>query len=438
MTTARAWAAAVLVAAAAGLAPAAPVPSGPTDDQLKEKALALNEFTSTDAMQEKLTELLKDKDEAKKLVKTAAKLQRDAAGKPSPFKFNAALVLAKLAHNVKDYDAAEAFYGYCADNATKLQSGSKMLLAYEGLMDLYWDQKKFKDVEEVCRKLMENKGGKETEQAKVFVMEKLIQAKAKQGDTDEALKMAENLVQLDEGGWYFRQLKGWVQREAGKFDDAIVSYQDVLERLDEAKGLKDDMRGRLKKNVKYLLSGLYVDNKELDKAADQLQGLIKDDPENPTFYNDLGFIWADHDKKLDESEKLVRKALDLDTEQRKKLADEGKLSAADAKKENPAYLDSLGWVLFKKKDYKGATKYLEAAVADKEDEEGQHIEIWDHLADAYAATGDTQKAIDIWKKSLKFDDVTRRDAERRKKVTEKMNKAKAEVSEKKDDKASDK
>ena len=436
MRTARAWGW-VAVLAVASSAVAAPVPGGPTDEQLKDKALALNELTNTDAMQEKLTALLKDKDAAKKLVRVAAGVQKEAKGKDQPFKYNAALVLGKLAHNVKDYDAAEQFFEVCGDIATKLQSADKMLQAYDGLIDLYWDQKKYKSVQEVCEKLMDAKGGREVEQAKIMVMEKLVQSKAKQGDVDEALKMVEGLVQLDEGGWYFRQLKGWVQREAGKFDDAIDTYKDVLDRLDEAKGLKDEARTTMKQRVRYILSGLYVDAKDIDKAAENLEGLIKDDPENPTYYNDLGFIWADNDKKFDESEKLIRKALDLDKVQREKLLEKGDIDAAGAKKENAAYLDSLGWVLFKKKDYKGAVKYLEMAVADKEDEEGQHLEIWDHLADAYMALGETKKAIDTWQKSLKFEDVSKRDVERRKKVTEKIKKAKATLSEKTDESKKD-
>ena len=95
-----------------------------------------------------------------------------------------------------------------------------------------------------------------------------------------------------------------------------------------------------------------------------------------SFLNDLGFIWADHDMKFDEAEKLIRKAIDKDREQRKKIEDLPK----DEDVDNPAYLDSLGWVLFKKKDFKEAKKYLLQAVQDKE---GQHIEILDHLADTH-------------------------------------------------------
>jgi tetratricopeptide (TPR) repeat protein len=413
---------ALVAAAALGLGAA--LPAAAADEPLKETALKLNDLKDSDAMQARLTELLKDKGAAKKLVQAAAKMEKEAKGE-KPFKYNAALVLAKLGHSVKDYDDAELFYEHAADLATKAKDGEDMLRAYEGLMDLFWDQKKYDTVEEVARKMLDLKGGKTLEDSKPFVLEKLVQAKAKQGDTDEALRMAEGLVQLDKDGWYFLQLKGWVQREAGKTDDAIATYEDVLDKLDDAKGMKPDVKSRIKRNVRYVLSGLHVDNKAIDKAAKQLQILIKDDPDNPTYYNDLGFIWCDNDKNLDESEKLIRKALELDTKQRKKLLEEKKIDEDDVKKENAAYVDSLGWVLFKQKKYAEAAKLLEQAAHDED--EGQHIEIWDHWADTLVALGKKKEAVDVWQKALKFEDISPRDKERRKKVTQKMNKVKEEL-----------
>jgi tetratricopeptide (TPR) repeat protein len=413
-----------------GSAPAAPDAGKPSDKQLKEQALALNKLTDTDAMQDKLTALLKDQAATKKLVQVAAAMQKENP-KDSPFNVNAAIILAKAAHNVKNYDAAERFYELAANESSKLKNSQKMLLAFEGWLEFYLDRKKYQNAEEVARKAIDTKGGKEFENAKPFFLEKLVQAKAKQGDTDEALRMAEGLVQLDKGGWYFLQLKGWVQREAGKTEEAISTYKDVLEKLDESK-LKADTKTLMKKNVQYLLTGLYVEENKIDQAAEILQKLMKEDPDNPTYYNDLGFVWADHGKKLDESEKLVRKALDLDAKEReKKLADlkkKDKLTPAVAeqlKKENAAYLDSLGWVLFKQKKYKEALPYLQKAA--KDDNEGQHIEIWDHLGDVLAALGKKQEAVDVWKKALRFEDVSPRDKDRRKKVTQKLNKMRDEL-----------
>src|SRR5437588_1169270 len=102
--------------------------------------------------------------------------------------------------------------------------------------------------------------------------------------------------------------------------------------------------------------------------------LVKQKPNEPGYYNDLGYILADHNMRLEEAEKLVRKALELDKERR------AKSPAFNAKTDhdNGAYLDSLGWVLFKKKQYGEARKYLELAV---EDQNAKHIEIYDHLGD---------------------------------------------------------
>jgi tetratricopeptide (TPR) repeat protein len=148
-----------------------------------------------------------------------------------------------------------------------------------------------------------------------------------------------------------------------------------------------------------------------------LQALVKKDPENPTYKNDLGFIWADHDMNLEESEKLVREAIEQDRKKRKKLED----LTPDEDKDNPAYLDSLGWVLFKKKAFKEAKKYLLEAVESKE---GQNIEILDHLADVHVALGEKDDAIKIWEKALKSEPETKskREQERRVIVEKKLKK----------------
>ena len=166
--------------------------------------------------------------------------------------------------------------------------------------------------------------------------------------------------------------------------------------------------------MKYTLSGVYVDLKQIDKAAEQLETLIKDDPDNPTFLNDLGFIWADHDMKFDESEKLIRKAIEKDREQRKKAEDLTKEEDQDS----AAYLDSLGWVLYKKKDYKEAKKYLIDATKLPE---GKHIEIYDHLADTHMALGEKAEAIKVWKDALALDkELSKREQERKKMIEKKL------------------
>jgi tetratricopeptide (TPR) repeat protein len=125
---------------------------------------------------------------------------------------------------------------------------------------------------------------------------------------------------------------------------------------------------------------------------------------------------------LEESEKLIREALDLDRKQKEEKKKEGKI---DVVTESAAYLDSMGWVLYKQKKYKEALEYLKKAAADED--EGNHLEIWDHLADCYMALGQKQEAIAAWEKGLKMEDLSKRDAERRRKITEKIRKAKGDT-----------
>ena len=136
----------------------APKAATPADDELKEAALKLNSLTSADAMQAKLTELYKDKEAAKQLVKVAAKALKDGGEKDPPFKYNAAIVLGKLAILVKDWPSAEAFYTFCFDNAEKLQSGKKMLESYKLLVDILNEQKKFDKAEELTKRVLDGGG----------------------------------------------------------------------------------------------------------------------------------------------------------------------------------------------------------------------------------------------------------------------------------------
>jgi len=401
------------------------VPAAAADDAdpVKDELLALNRVTAEDAQRTKLLAFVKDKAAAKKKIAVALKMQKDAkAAKDRPFNYSATAILGRAAHFVKDYEAAEYFYNQNVEAATKIESGEKMLASYDGLIDLYWDSKRYDDMIDTCEKFVELKGPMEVEGAKPFVLERLVQAKAKQGKTDEALRITQGLLQLDEGGFYFVQLKGWVQRESGKFDDAIESYTEALEKVEATKRLQGDAKDRMKNRIRYILSGLYVDAKDIEKATKQLETLMKQDPENPTYKNDLGFVWADHDMKLDEAAKLVKEALDLDKKRQEQALKDKKI---DEVRETAAYLDSMGWVLFKQKKYNDALPYLKKASEDED--EGAHLEIWDHLGDVYMALDMKKEAIASWQKGLTMEDVSKRDLERRKAVTKKLKAAGGEL-----------
>jgi tetratricopeptide (TPR) repeat protein len=388
------------------------------DNPLREKALQLNSITGQNAIRGKVLELLNDKTDTKKLIAEAVKMAKED---DQPFNYTGAFILARAAHALKENDNSLVFYKVCVDQAVKLKSGQKLVEVYDGLISLYMDTKKYDDAVKACRAFLEIKGDERMEQIKPFVMEQMILALTQQKKYDEALQLTDKLVEVDEGGWYFLRLKGLVLRDQGKNEDALKVFEDAINKIPDSK-LKDEDKQRYLEQLKYMTSGIYTDLDQIDKAAEILQELVKKHPNRATYYNDLGYIWADHDKNLDESERLIRKALEIEREDRKEAKEKGLIDAEDDK-DNAAYLDSLAWVLFKKKNYAEAKKHLLEAI---KSDEGKHVEIFDHLADVHMALGEKKEAVEVWKKALELEDVSKRDQARKEEIKKKMAKEQGE------------
>ena len=383
--------------------------------------------------------LLKDRAGTKKIIQEALATVKDK----KPLSYNAAFLLALVAGEMKDLKAGEAFYRVCMEQAAKLKSTKKIIESYGGLIDLFYENKKYAESAHVCQELLELKtdDGKPREyllwvpskrfggdgfepldsfdpakNLKPIVHRMLIEAITKQGKYEQALKMVDHLIKKTKH-WRERAMKGAVLREAGKLAEAAKVYEQVLDQVGKDKDLEPENRETQQDRYRYLLSNIFVDLKQIDKASVYLQALLEKHPDDPGFNNDLGYIWADHDMKLPEAEKLIRKALELDRKKRKTDPDLKPEQDID----NGAYLDSLGWVLFKQKKYKEAKEVMLKAVEDKK---SQHIEIYDHLGDVLMALGERQAAVAAWKKGIEVVGEGRRDQERKAIVEKKLQKNK--------------
>jgi tetratricopeptide (TPR) repeat protein len=376
---------------------------------LRKKALGLNDLTGGDPMRGALQEMTEDSAGTKKLLAVAVKMTKE---KPQPFNRNTTLLLALAAENVKEVDASAAFYRLNAQQALKLQSERGLAQAYVGLIQLYSENKRFAESEKVCKEFLALEGEEDdaVERLKPLVMRRMVLAVAKQGSADRALKMVDELVKSDPRNWLHRALKADVLREADKLEEAAKAYLDVIDRVKRDGRIEKEDQDSSIDEYRYALSGIYIDLGDVDKAAEQLKQLLEREPNNPTYNNDLGYIWADHGMNLAEAEKLIRKAIDEERKLKQKLKIEGT-------EDNAAYLDSLGWVLFKQGKAKEAKPHLLAAVKQKE---GRHLEIYDHLADVHQALGEKAEAVAAWKKGLEHAAPGKRDQKRKAEVEKKL------------------
>jgi len=409
------------------------------EDELRRRVLELNKITGNDVMRGEIAILIKDA-KAKELIQTALTLAKE---NKNSLAYNAALVFARVADNLKDPKSSEAFYRICTQQAVKLRSTQKLEQSYGNLIMLLFENKQYAESEKVCRELIELRtdDGKDREDLVGETIKKtgefdyfrddkfepaaklrsgvyrlLIQSVAKQGKFKEALKMVDKLI-VEHNHWLERALKGWVQREAGQYADAAKTYEDALTRVRKDKNLEPEDRDFYRDNYSYILSNLYLEEDQLDKATEHLQALLARHPDDPGYNNDLGYIWADHNVKLPEAEKLIVKALEMDRQRRKSLPD----ITPEENHDNGAYLDSLGWVYFKQKKYKEAKEMLQKAVEDKK---SQHIEIYDHLGDVLLTLGEREAAVEAWRKGLELAGDTRRERQRKAAVEKKLQKLK--------------
>ncbi len=394
----------------------------------------MNQISGSDVRDAAVQQLIGDKEKAKEILKFAL-----PAAQKRELSYDAAFVLGDAAAKTKDMKAAEIYMRVCADKAAKLQSLSKLADSYGTLIDYYNQYKQYGDTVRLCKELADlntddaknrtviqtasnedgetefekpQKGFLLADRLRVYVYQTHVKALAKQGKYDQAIQKLDKEEVLIEP--YTLGLKGWVLREAGKLDDAADVYEKAINELGKDKKFEI---GELQ--FRYEVSNVYIDLKKIDEAAEHLEYLIKKRPESPVFYNDLGYVWADNNMKLKEAEKMIRKALELDRDRRKKR--DGDKFDPNKDHDSGAYLDSLGWVLFKQKKTEQAKKWLSLAVEDKA---SRHIEIYDHLGDVLMALGEREAAVRAWEEGLKFVNEGRRDAERKASVEKKLEKAK--------------
>ncbi|MFW5894041.1 MAG: tetratricopeptide repeat protein, partial [Verrucomicrobiota bacterium] len=126
----------------------------------------------------------------------------------------------------------------------------------------------------------------------------------------------------------------------------------------------------------------------VEKAVQWAEKAHQEDPENAVAANFLGYVLADHNRRLDEAEELIKQALEQEPE-------------------NPAYLDSLAWVLYRQGKHRDAlTNILHALRAQEGLNDGV---ILDHAGDICRACGLETLAQTYWREALADGQIMQRE-----------------------------
>ena len=190
------------------------------------------------------------------------------------------------------------------------------------------------------------------------------------GRTEEALLAARQALEANRENPRFQLRLAWIYLYAKRHAEATSAYRELLERW-EGDHSSSELR-QVIREAKLALSHLALQEEKFDEAVEWLEQVLDEFPEDPSALNDLGYIWADRNMRLNRAFRMIQKAVEADPT-------------------NPAYRDSLGWVLFRLGHPEEAVVELEKAAQAEPDPV-----ILDHLGDVYKALGKLPEARKAW------------------------------------------
>ena len=118
-----------------------------------------------------------------------------------------------------------------------------------------------------------------------------------------------------------------------------------------------------------------------NKAKEILLNLIEKNPKNTYALNYLSYSLALRNEELNFSLKLIKKALSIEPN-------------------NGYFLDTIGWVEYKRNNFDRSVFYLEKSVVLLP----KSSEVIDHLGDCYLKLNRTTEAVYQWKKAIKLEE----------------------------------
>ena len=181
------------------------------------------------------------------------------------------------------------------------------------------------------------------------------------GMAEEEPQRSDALIQL-----------GDMLRAADKFEDASEAYSRAIERTGDLR--EEDW------SLFYSRGITYERSKKWALAEKDFLRALELRPDQPFVLNYLGYSWVDQGRNLDRAKKMIQEAV--------------------RRRPNDGYIvDSLGWVLYRLGDFKGATRQLERAVTLRPEDPT----INDHLGDAYWRVGRRLEARFQWRRALSLE-----------------------------------
>ena len=188
------------------------------------------------------------------------------------------------------------------------------------------------------------------------------------GQADEALEHLDAMLKGSQSNGSLVRIyvaKGELLRLARRYEESMAVYNTAL---DIVPGNNDLLYARALVAERLGL---------IDQLEADLNFILKTEPDNAHALNALGFTLADQTDRYEEAHGYLKRAIEI-------------------MPDDPAIIDSMGWVQYRLGNYDEAIRLLRKALSRFDDSE-----IAAHLGEVLWVTGQQEEARGIWKKALK-------------------------------------
>jgi tetratricopeptide (TPR) repeat protein len=157
-------------------------------------------------------------------------------------------------------------------------------------------------------------------------------------------------------------------------------YENAVQTFKRVCDITDRSGQKISDGLYFYYGAAYERMGQFKKAEEIFEECISLYPDAHEVLNYLAYMWADKGENLEKALEYVNRALDLEPE-------------------NGAYIDTLGWIYYKQKEYSKALDQIQKANELIKDDPTVN----EHLGDIFQALNDNEKALSCWKQSFMLD-----------------------------------
>lgn len=200
----------------------------------------------------------------------------------------------------------------------------------------------------------------------------LIQSLWKEQNFDEIIRLSKEATQYNPDEMAFYYFLGVCYFQKGNNDASLDALRRGVSQIN-SKSNKEFVS-----DFYAIMGDILHEKGKSTEAYAAYDSCLQWKPDNISCLNNYAYFLSEEDKDLDKAERMSKKTIDEEPE-------------------NPTYLDTYAWILFKQQRYEEAQKYIDKVLELSPSPDATLLE---HAGDIFSKTGNTKEAVAFWKRAL--------------------------------------